>query len=274
VNEFTNDGFTFEVDDSGPPDGDVIVLLHGFPESKDSWRDVAPLLVDAGYRVLAPNQRGYSRGARPKARRDYTIAKLGSDAIALADAADAAQFHVVGHDWGGGVAWELAANHPDRVKTVASLATPHPKAMVRAMARGQVLRSSYMLFFQLPFLPEAGFRGPGVRLNRRTLERSGLDPAYLDEYMRLLSEPGAARGALNYYRALPFGRPAIGNVIVPTLYVYGTDDFALGRRAADMTGDYVTGPYRYEILNGVSHWIPEEVPEVVAQLVLEFIGEQ
>lgn len=272
MDTFTNDGLMFDVDDSGPAAGEVIVLLHGFPESKRSWQDVAPLLAAAGYRVLAPNQRGYSGRARPSRRRDYTLDKLGGDVIALADAAGADTFHVVGHDWGGGVVWELAANHPARIKTATSLATPHPRAMVRSLLRGQILKSWYMLFFQLPVVPELQF-SVGRRATRRTLVRSGLPEEYVDDYFSLLREPGAARGALNWYRALPFSPPnGIGAVNVPTMYVYGTEDFALGRRAADTTGEYVTGPYRYEVLDGVSHWIPEEVPEIVADLVLDFVG--
>jgi pimeloyl-ACP methyl ester carboxylesterase len=272
MDTFTNDGFTFEVDDSGPPDGDTIMLLHGFPQSKESWRDVTPLLTAAGYRVLAPNQRGYSRGARPRRRRDYTLDKIAGDALALADAAGIEKFHVVGHDWGGAAMWMLAANHADRVRTATGLATPHPRAMVRSLARGQLFKSWYMAIFQLPLVPELQF-SVGRRATRRTLVRSGLPEEYVDEYFALLRERDAARGALNWYRAIPFASTTgIGSVSVPTMYVYGTDDFALGRRAADATAGYCTGPYRYEILDGVSHWIPEEVPEIVADLVLDFVG--
>ena len=272
MDTFTHDGLTFEVDDSGPIAGDVVVLLHGFPESKESWNDVTPLLNAAGYRVLAPNQRGYSRGARPRGRSAYTVDKLARDVIALADAAGADKFHVVGHDWGGVVMWELAANHAGRLKTATSLATPHPQALMRSVTRSsQALRSSYVLFFQLPVAPELAFRGPGRRLVRRQLVGSGLPEDYVDVYLKRMSEPGAARAALNWYRALPLSTPnRIRNSTVPTMYIYGDDDFALGRSAADLTADYVSGPYRYEVLGGVSHWIPEEVPETVAALLLDF----
>jgi pimeloyl-ACP methyl ester carboxylesterase len=152
-----------------------------------------------------------------------------------------------------------------------SLTTPHPKAMVRSLVRStQGLHSSYMVFFQLPWLPEMGITGPGRALFRRTLRRSGLSEAALDEYLRVLSQPGAATGAFNWYRALPFLPPSrVERTNVPVLYVYGTADFALGRKAADMTRDYVDGPFRYEILEGVSHWIPEAVPDVVGRLLLE-----
>jgi pimeloyl-ACP methyl ester carboxylesterase len=272
MNTFEHDGFTFELTDEGPIHGETIVLLHGFPETRQSWKDVTPLLTQAGYRVLAPDQRGYSPGARPKSRRDYTLTKLGNDIVAMADAAGVDAFHVVGHDWGGGVAWELAANHPHRVKTVTSLATPHPQALVKAVTRStQGLKSWYMLFFQLPFVPERGFT-IGKRRMRRSLTASGLPEEYVDQYLAVLGEKGAARGALNWYRAVPFGSPNnVGPIALPAMYVYGTDDFALGRTAADLTADYCKGAYRYEVLEGVSHWIPEEVPEIVASLVLDFV---
>jgi pimeloyl-ACP methyl ester carboxylesterase len=247
---------------------DTVILLHGFPESKESWREVTPLLEAAGYRVLAPNQRGYAPDARPRRRRDYTLDKLAGDVLGLADASGVDRFHVVGHDWGGGVAWYLGANHADRVITLTSLATPHPRAMVKSLLRGQLFKSWYMLAFQLPVLPELALRGP---LFRRQLVASGLPEEYVDDYLALLREPGAARGALNWYRAVPFSPPnGVGDVSVPTMYIYGTDDVALGRAAADATGDYVKGPYRYEVMEGVSHWIPEEIPELVASMLLDF----
>ncbi|HVT76620.1 MAG TPA: alpha/beta fold hydrolase, partial [Acidimicrobiales bacterium] len=236
-----------------------------------SWRHVAPRLTDAGYRVLAPDQRGYAADARPTRRRDYTLDKLAADVLALAEDEGVARFHVVGHDWGGAVAWYLAANHAERLITMTSLATPHPKAMVASLLRGQLLKSWYMLAFQLPVLPELALRGPFFR---RQLLRTGMPGEFVDEYLALLREPGAARGALNWYRALPFSPPSnLGVSHVPTLYIYGTGDIALDRHAADRTGDYVDAPYRYEVLDGVSHWIPEEVPERVAALVLDFIRE-
>lgn len=248
------------------------MLLHGFPESSESWRDVAPLLEARGYRVLAPDQRGYARGNRPTRRRDYTLDKLAGDVLALPGLDGVERFHVVGHDWGGAVAWYLAANHADRLLTMTSLATPHPQALVRSLLRGQLLKSWYMVAFQLPVVPEVAVR---TRLFRRQLVASGMPDEFVDDYLSLLREPGAARGALNWYRALPFS-PAnsVGPVTsVPTMYVYGTNDIALGRTAADLTAHYVTAPYRYEVLDGASHWLPEQHPADIARLVLEFVSE-
>lgn len=269
MREFTRGGFTFDVDDSGPSDGPVIVLLHGFPENRTSWQAMTPLLTAAGYRVLAPDQRGYSPRARPLRRRDYRIDELAEDIRALIDASGADKVHVVGHDWGGGVAWALAALHPDRLHTVTSLTTPHPRALTASMVRSsQLLHSWYMVFYQLPRLPEMGFTRM-EETNRRLLDRSGLSAEAADRYITPLKEPGAARAAINWYRGLPLSKPLRGKVTVPALYVYATKDMFLGRKAAELTAKYVEAPYRFEVLEGATHWLPENNADQVAQLVLE-----
>jgi pimeloyl-ACP methyl ester carboxylesterase len=274
MESYDHDGLHFEVSDSGPRDGPTVIALHGFPETRRSWDRVTPLLADAGYRVLAPDQRGYSPGARPHGRRAYRLEHLAADVVNLADQAGAERFHVIGHDWGGAVAWSLAAWHPERLHTMTSLATPHPRAFLRSMVTSsQLLHSWYMAFFQLPALPELSFREPGLRRLRQTLLRSGLDEAAMDGYLEVLGQPGAATGAINWYRAIPFTPPAkLGPSPVPTLYVYGDHDFALGQRAADLTGRFVTGPYRYEILRGAGHWLPEAHASIVAQMFLTLVA--
>jgi pimeloyl-ACP methyl ester carboxylesterase len=256
ITSYEHDGLTFDVDDTGG-DGDAVILLHGFPQTKSSWHAVTPALRAAGYRVLAPDQRGYSPGARPLRRRDYALDKLVADVVALADRAGVERFHVVGHDWGGAVAWGLGATQPARLASLTSLSTPHVRAMAGSFVRStQALKSWYMLAFQLPFLPER-LATTGDRF-RASLVESGLPEAQADESLALMRS-GAARGTIGWYRAIPFSPPALAaKITVPTMYVYGTDDVALGRTAADLTGQYVTGPYRYEVLEGVGHWIPEE----------------
>lgn len=270
MQQYSTGGLVFDVTDAGPADGEVIVLLHGYPENRTSWAGVIPPLVAAGYRVLAPDQRGYSPRARPKGRKAYRIDLLVDDVVGLADAAGAERVHVVGHDWGGAVAWAMATARPERLHSVTSLATPHPQAMLRSLwTSGQLLRSWYMVFFQLPRLPELSLRGPGRSQTAKTLRSSGLAQDKVARYLAQFDDPGAATAALNWYRAVPYGsRSRPGPLRVPTLYVYATDDFALGRKAADLTGRYVQGPYRYEVLDGVSHWIPEEMPDQVAELVV------
>src|SRR4051794_36781663 len=270
MREFQRADMTFDVTDSGPEDGPVVVLLHGYPENRTSWDAVTPHLVDAGFRVLAPDQRGYSPRARPKGRRAYATQHLAGDVVALLDAAGADKAHVVGHDWGGGVAWTLAELHPHRLHTVTSLTTPHTRAMVRAMATGtQAFKSWYMFMFQLPALPELAYSDRMEKRLRDTLRGTGLNDEAIDRYITPLREPGAATAALNWYRAIPFSTQLRGDVSVPALYVYATKDAFLGRKAADLTGNYVSAPYRYEVLEGATHWLPEELPDVVARLVTE-----
>ncbi len=266
---FTHDGLTFDLVDSGPADGPVVILLHGFPQSAAAWSEVTPHLTDVGLRVLAPDQRGYSAGSRVEGRRSYGLDSLTADVLALADAAGAQRFHLVGHDWGAVVAWELAGRHPDRVETLTTFSVPHPRAFAASMLRsGQVLRSWYMLAFQVPGVEHLAVRRNGALL-RRGLAGSGMPQQRIDEAFDRMMEPDALGSAINWYRALPFGaRNVTPEVTVPTTHVWSTEDVALARAGADLTGRFVTGPYRLEILEGVSHWIPEEVPERAAEIIL------
>lgn len=274
MEEFSRDGLVFDVTDTGPAEGAVVVLLHGYPENRTSWNKVVPFLTAQGFRVLAPDQRGYSPRARPLRRRDYRSSELTADVLALVDAAGAEKVHLVGHDWGGGVAWAFAHAHPDRLHTLTSLTTPHPRALSAAMLRSnQLLHSWYMLAYQLPWLPETAYRGRGERLTRRALVASGLPPDAAERYVAQLQQPGAARAAINWYRAIPLSKPLRGKVTVPVLYVYATADRFLGRKAAELTGRYVDAAYRFEVLDGMSHWVPELAPDVVARLVGEHARE-
>ena len=274
MHQFVRDGLTFDVTDEGPADGRVVILLHGFPEDRESWSAVIPHLTQAGYRVLAPDQRGYSPGARPKGRRAYAVSELALDVLALADVAGAEQFDVVGHDWGAGVAWELASRHPRRVRTITSLTVPHPRAMVDAALRSsQLLHSWYMLFFQLPWVPETAMRMAGADRAVRALERDGLDPVTAKRYAARMHDQKAMTGALNWYRAIPFGaRSPMSKVEVPTLYVYAERDRYLTRFAAERTARYVTGPYRFEVLEGTTHWVPTVAADRVSKLIREHLA--
>lgn len=267
---FVSDGFTFSVQDDGPLDGPVVIALHGFPQTSASWAEVTPLLVEAGYRVLAPDQRGYSRGAQPQAVRAYAMASLVGDVLALADAAGAARFSVLGHDWGAAVGWTLAGRHADRAAALIAVSVPHPAALRRALAGTQLLRSWYMGLFQLPVLPERLLRVRGGAAARRLLGGTGLPS--LEASVRLLADPRTATATLGWYRAIRLrGQLSAGRVRVPTLFVWSDGDTAIGRRAAEGAADFVTGPYRFEVLHGASHWIPEERPAELAALVLQHL---
>lgn len=273
MDSFQRDGLTFDVFDSGPADGEPVVLLHGFPQDRTAWNGVAPLLQKHGLRTLAPDQRGYSPMARPRGRSAYRLRETTADVLALLDAAGLESAHVVGHDWGGIVGWALGAWHPDRVRTLTAISVPHPAAMARALVTSdQGLRSYYMALFQLPLLPERLLRaGDGATL-RRMLHHGGLPDESVARYAARMREPGALSAALGWYRALPWsGRDPVGKVRVPTLHLWSTGDAFLGRAATEATGRFVDAPYRLEVLDHVSHWIPELAPERVADLVADHV---
>lgn len=269
MDSFRRDGMVFDLRDGGPADGDPVVLLHGFPQDSSAFDRLSPGLHSAGLRTLAPDQRGYCPSARPRGRSAYRIRHAVDDVLALLYDAGLTGAHVVGHDWGGGVAWALAAWHPDRVRTLTVLSTPHPVAMTRSMLHSdQALRSYYVALFQVPLLPERVLlAGNGAAL-RRALLRGGLPQDAVDRYVARMLEPGALTAALNWYRALPFTmRQPIGRVRVPTLHVWSTGDAFLGRAATEATAEQVDGPYRLEVLEGVPHWIPELAAERTAELI-------
>ena len=247
----------------------LVVLLHGFPQTSYMWRNLMGPLAEAGYRVAAPDQRGYSPRARPESVEHYGVEALTGDVVGLADALGHERFDVVGHDWGGAVAFGVAARFPERVRSVTSVATPHPTALVEAMglpSGDQAQRSSYMaLFADEPGKAEAvllGDDGAGLRELYRSWGFGEADSADVDEYMRVLSAPGTLTVALNWYRR-GFEWAAIPEVEVPTLYVWGSEDLALGREAAELTEKYVKGPYRFVELEGVDHWTLEHAGDRV-----------
>jgi pimeloyl-ACP methyl ester carboxylesterase len=219
-------------------------------------------------RTLAPDQRGYSPGARPTGRRAYAQSELVADVLALVEASGNDKVHLVGHDWGAFVAWAFASRHPDRLLTLTAVSVPHPRALAWAMPRGQLLKSWYMAAFQLPVLPEAYLP------SRRGLTLIGghaLTPAQVRAYLDPLGREGL-HAALNWYRALPFSQREQGYdrpSTVPTTYVWSDGDTVLGRRAAEATQRFVSAPYRFEVLAGISHWIPDEAPDRLAELVLD-----
>lgn len=267
ITTFTRDGFVFDVRDAGPMDGTPVVLLHGFPQDSRSWEAVCPLLHARGFRTIAPDQRGYSPGARPRPRRAYRSSELVQDVVALVEGAGLAPVHLVGHDWGAAVAWSVAARRPDVLRSLTALSVPHPAAFIRAMFTSrQGLKSWYMWFFQLPWLPERGLTAESWEGSLRSIGMSAESAARDAELMR---DRGAARGALNWYRAMVFSKPRSvrSKITVPTLYVWSDRDAAIGPKGAALTPRFVAGPYTYEVLERVSHWIPDEAPELLGALL-------
>ena len=267
IGEYERVGLAFEVTDTGPLDGTPVVLLHGFPTDRTSWRRVEPLLHAAGCRTLAPDQRGYSPLASPPGRAEYRLEELVSDVVALVALVVATghdRVHLVGHDWGGAVAWLVAGNHPERIASVTVLSTPHPAALARALSKpDQLRRSWYMGAFQLPWLPERVVAARFTSL----LERGGLPTDDVQRYAAHLARPQSLAGPINWYRATGSSHVRARRVAVPTTYVWGDRDFALGPLAAELTREHVTGPYEFVELSA-GHWLPETRPDECAAAVV------
>ena len=265
---------------AGPPDGRLVLLLHGFPQSSFEWRHQMAALAAAGHRAVAVDQRGYSSGARPEGVEHYRIEHLVADVLAIADELGAHQLDLVGHDWGGAVAWLVATGYPQRVRTLTAVSMPHPAAFAGALGADaeQAAKSSYIAVIRsIGDAADLLVAGDGAGLRNLFAATGHPDPDDTGEYLRVLQQPGALSAALDWYRAVPIDEALdrlaeLGPVSVPTLYVWGDADVALGRTAAEGTAEHVQGPYRFEALAGVGHWIPEEVPEQLNALLLDHLA--
>ena len=268
-------GLTFDVRTAGPADGEVVILLHGFPQTSHEWRHQLRALGEAGFRAVAPDQRGYSPGARPARVADYALPLLVGDVIGLADAIGADRFHVVGHDWGAAVAWGVAIAARDRVITANPVSVPHPDAFARVLSDPdscQVAASSYFDVFVQPDSEDA-FLANDHALLRGVF--AGIDAGAVEEYVRVLGTKPALGAALNWYRANVADRNlqggAVGPVEVPTMFTWSDGDTALCIDGALLTEEYVEGPYRFEVLEGVNHWIPDLAPEAMSSLLVDHL---
>jgi pimeloyl-ACP methyl ester carboxylesterase len=271
------DGVDLHAVAAGDPADPLVVLLHGFPDFWYSWRHHVGPLVDAGYRVLVPDGRGYNLSGKPDGIRPYRIAALVADAAALVESEGRESAHVVGHDWGATVAWQLALRRPGVVDRLAVANVPHPTVLYEALQRPrQFLRSWYAMFFQLPWLPERVCRGREfAALGRATW---GAAPAAFTEadrarYRAAWARPGALTGMLNWYRAVPrYGdAPPRERVEQPTLVLWGDRDAALLPELAAESVDHCEDG-RLERFPDASHWVHLERPEETAELLLEHLA--
>jgi pimeloyl-ACP methyl ester carboxylesterase len=260
--------------------GPLVVLLHGFPEFWYAWRHQIPALAEAGFRVLAPDLRGYNLSDKPTGVPAYRLEALLGDVIGLIHHAGAEQAALVGHDWGGVLAWYLAMHHPDRVEKLVILNAPHPAAYRREMRRWiQRLKSWYVFFFQIPGLPEQVLEAGDFDVIDRMLCRQPVHPeAFTAEdrrlYKQALARPGALTAALNYYRALrdPSHRTPNDNapIQVPTLLLWGERDSYLSPRLTEGLDAWVPN-LRVARFPDVSHWVQNDVPERVNRLLIDFV---
>lgn len=270
--------FVFDAVADGPDDGEPVLLLHGFPQSSLTWHLVQPRLAAAGLRSVAPDLRGYSPRARPAEPADYAIELLVGDVLGLADALGWDRFHLVGHDWGGALAWHTAGRHPERLRTLSVVSTPHPAAFQAAKSQGpaadgddQGSRSGYIQTFREPGSEQLFLADDGALVDL-LFTGSGLAPELAAPHQARFRGEEVVVGALNWYRgADPSDAAGLGPITAPTLYVWSTDDIALGRTAAELTAEQVAGPYRFEVLEGVSHWIPDAAPAELSALLVDHL---
>jgi pimeloyl-ACP methyl ester carboxylesterase len=270
----TRSGLTFTADVAGSTGGPLVLLLHGFPESRHSWREALPALSAAGYRAVAPDQRGYSPGARPDPAdlANYAFDRLVGDAIEIAAAAgyDGKRFHLVGHDWGGQVSWGVAGKHPERLASLTILSRPHPSAFRRAllMENGdQKHRSRHHRAFLDPGTGKMLLEENARRL-REGLFGQGVPQAALEEHLSVLGNPETLEAALAWYRANKELAADIGTIKVPTLYIWGDADATVGPDAAYGTGEFVGAAYAMEVLPSVGHFVMDQAPAKATDLML------
>jgi pimeloyl-ACP methyl ester carboxylesterase len=263
----------FVIDECGTGD-DVALCLHGFPESRYSWRHQLPLLAGLGWRAVAPDLRGYGDSSRPAEKSAYRIEHLVADAATLFDALGARRRLLIAHDWGALVAWAFAIEKARPLDGLVIMNVPHPAIYQAAMRRGlsQWRKSWYVFFFQIPGLPERaltrnGAEAIGKAFSGMAVDKSRFPPAVLDHYRQNALKPGAMTAMINYYRAnvSTLGRYGPGKTAMietPTLMIWGEEDAALGIELTEGYGPYVRD-FTLQRLPGVSHWVQQEAPEAV-----------
>ncbi len=259
---------TFDVTFDGPEGGEPVVLLHGWPQDASSWAPVATRLAATGLRTIVPDQRGYSPGARPEGVEHYRTDTLAEDVVAIADALGYETFHLVGHDWGAAVAWVVAARHGDRLRSLTAVSVPHLAAYGEALATDPDAqqRATYIGLLRQPGkAEEVLLENDAARL--RAMYGGALSTEAENAYVDRFSQPGAMTGALNWYRAMGADLASTPPVNVPTTFVWGNDDLAIGRYGAERCGNHVTADYRFvEVEDG--HWLPDTQTDLLVEEIL------
>ena len=262
---------------AGEAGAPLVLLLHGFAESMHCWRAQADALSAAGFRAVAPSQRGYSPGARPdtKDASNYHIERLMDDAMTIVAASGYGdrRFHLVGHDWGGSIAWALADRYPNRLASLTVLSRPHPNAFNRALLETdgeQAQRSRHHKAFLEPDAADTVLADNAKWLRER-LAANGVPSAAIEAHLAVLGNKPAMEAALAWYRARGAIRGPLGPIRVPTLYIWGDADDTVGRVAAEGTVDFVAAPYRFEVFSGVGHFAADQAPDRVSELLLQHV---
>ncbi len=274
-------GIRLHVLQDGSEAGPLVVLLHGFPEFSYGWKRQIPYLVSAGYRVWAPDQRGYNLSDKPAGIAAYTLDELAADVIGLIDAAGQKQVFLVGHDWGAAVAWWVAAKYPDRLSKLVVMNVPHGAVMQKYMRSSftQLRKSWYIIFFQIPWIPETLSRLRNwsfpIKLLRDSSRQDTFSNHDLEQYREAWSQPNAFRSMLNWYRAYvrkPPAPPASSRILVPTLLIWGAKDTALGREMAQPSID-LCDDGRLVFIEDATHWVQHDAADQVNALIHSFLKE-
>jgi pimeloyl-ACP methyl ester carboxylesterase len=271
MRRIAGDGVTLAVQDEGA--GPPVLLLHGFPDSHRLWRRQVPALTAAGLRVIAPDQRGFGESDRPVAVAEYGVARAVADALAVLDALGLERAHVVGHDWGAGVAWALAAFAPERVDHLVAMSVGHPNALASPTME-QREKAWYQLFFLFEGVAEELLRRDDWALLRAWLR----DDGDVEQYLADLARPGALTAALNWYRASLHPRRELTprgplpTVAAPTLGLWSSGDHYLVEEGMRGSDAFVTGPWRYERVEGASHWMQLDSPDRINELLVGFLA--
>lgn len=267
-------GLTLHVMTAGPVDGPPLILLHGFPEFWYGWHNQIEPLAEAGFRVIVPDQRGYNRSDKPPRVADYAVTVLTADIVALIDHYGYAQVNLVGHDWGGMIAWYTALTHPERVHKLAVLNLPHPAVFLETIGKDprQMLKSWYMGLFQVPWLAEGLLGFGGAEGAARMLKASSKRTTFSDDvaqYRQSWTRPGALTGMLNWYRAMLRHRPpmpADPRLKMPVLLIWGAKDIALDVSMAQPSID-LCDDGRLEVIASATHWVQHDAAEQVNDLL-------
>lgn len=270
-------GLEFDCRVAGESSGELVVLLHGFPETSYMYHKLMQDLGAEGYYCIAPDLRGYSPGARPKGKKHYTIDKLASDVLEIARSTGKTKFHLVGHDWGSAIGWKVAHDAPEQLLSWTAISVPHPQSFFETIATNpdQKRRSRYMRLFQIPFLPELQIKAKDFRLFRKAWRPHS--DAEVDQYVSVMKQKGATRAMLDYYRAnYPLVKQAtqkqlMGDIHVPTLFIWGKKDFAIGPVAVEGSHAFMKSEYTFLELDG-SHWLVQSNYGEVKAAIHEHLG--
>jgi len=267
-------GYEFDYRVSGDKKNEPVIFLHGFPETSIMWSELMEHLAANGYYCIAPDMRGYSKDACPKGVKHYTVKKISDDILGLADGINADKFHLVGHDWGAAIGWNIVYNNPERIISWSALSIPHSRAFVKAlkMDKEQKKKSRYIGTFLIPIIHEIVIRWNDFKIFRKLWKNSS--PEELENYLEVFKRKQSLTAALNYYRAnigKGKGRQPVGDITTPTLFIWGKNDFAVGAFSAKATRKYMKADYTFQELDG-GHWLIQTNYEGVKEAVTKHLS--